>query len=195
MLLGVFIGGAILGLLECFFGYKIFRFCLMIAGFVFGSGIGTSAYLATNPVGYGDGWFYFWGALAGVMLAILSFGFYRFGVFLISFSAVLSFASSVYFIIFQTTVVNGLAFLILFVLAVLGGIVGLKLQRPAVILFCAFSGGTLVTQCAFALFGYNTLVSGGSVLVLVLSSVLAVFGALVQFRITRKVSRKQNDRS
>lgn len=189
MLLGVFIGGAILGLLECFLGYKIFRLCLIIAGFVFGSGIGTSAYLATNPAGYGDSWFYFWGALAGVLLAIAAFGFYRFGVFLISFSAVLSFASSIYFIIFQTTVVNGLAFFILLVLAILGGIAGLKLQRPAIILFCAFSGGTLATQCIFAMFGYNTLVGGGSVLVLIISSILAVLGALVQFRITRKNAR------
>lgn len=125
--------GAAIGLIECFFGYRILRFLLGVLGFIAGAVIfGSMGYelsggseLISIAAGIAGG-------LAG---AFITYTLYIVGVFAIG--AALGFMTASYvFGIMNTDPIT----IVLIASAALGGILAAVLQKPMLILATAFGG-------------------------------------------------------
>lgn len=126
------IAALVWGLLDCFFGYRIFKITVGLLGAVIGAILGQMAARAT---GLGAGWEL--GALAaGALLgAGLAFLLYLVGVFLsgFSFGAVLAMLLLAHFD-------RMVALLGALVVGIVGGVAAVKLQRVVIILATALTG-------------------------------------------------------
>jgi len=170
----------VFGLLNCFFGYKIFKFILFITGAFIGGAIGYAA-------GDGNLFAILIAALIGGGLSLLL---YFVGVFLIG----ALFGAAITFVLF-----GGLGSappdILVIILAVAGGILAIIIQRVVIIIATGFSGAASTISGLFILFqgddyaGNLARVFGAqtdtSFIELLLTIVLAVFGILVQFNITK----------
>lgn len=135
---GWYISGAVIGgVLACFFGYRLFRFLVGVVGFIPGFVVGSAlgSYLVKTP----HGEFAFWagGLLVGLVGAALAWSFYTFGVFLIG--AVFGAGT-----VLLSAGAGDKVYLLLG--GVLGGVLALLLQKPAIILFTSFTGSWSVVS-------------------------------------------------
>ncbi|MDO4269368.1 MAG: WG repeat-containing protein [Eubacteriales bacterium] len=164
---------ALLGLLYCFFGFKLMRLWFAVCGFFAGAAIGFFAMsFAFHAESAGP---HILAALAGGVLgAILLYRVYLLGVFLLN--GLLSFLVFVLLLGYETAplVIAG-------VCAVICGVLAVKFVRVWTILSTGVSGG-LAAGCALAaLLGVS---SPG--LALLLGAVIAVLGILFQWKTTGK---------
>jgi len=141
---GLYISGSVLfGLIACFFGYRIFKFLIGIIGFIPGFVVGSALGSYVVETAHGDFAFWAGGLLGGLIGAALAWSFYTLGVFLIG--ATLGAGVALLF-------VGGNGNVYLLIGAVLGGVLALLLQKPAIILFTAFSGSwSVVSSVTFGL--------------------------------------------
>jgi hypothetical protein len=124
------------GLLNCFFGYRLFRVLLGIWGFLGGAALGMTLLQGAGI----DPLFRMLGALlCGILGALLVSLLYLFGVFLFGASFGLLVASVV-----QQHMHAPPAWPLVVVLAAVGGVAALVLQRPLITLFTAFGGAWVV---------------------------------------------------
>jgi len=183
------------GLLNCFFGYRIFRFMLALWGLVLGAYVG-----ATVAGNLADGQL-LWVIVGGVVGAILGAGLmsllYFLGVFVVGAAAGAVLADAV-------GVAAGIDMptLVVIIVAVVVGIIALILQRVVIILATAFLGAWAVVSGALSLLAgtsttpaelYGDAVQAGellpglpSLVVLLAWLVLALLGAVTQFAMTRE---------
>ncbi len=180
------------GLLNCFFGYRIFRIMLGVYGFFVGAVLGF-AFVGTVAAGQ-TLWLLLGAVVGGLLGAALMVVFYFVGVFLIS-----ALAGAV------LTDTVGLAFgvdlplLVIIIVAIVAGIAALFFQRYAIIVATALSGSWAVVGGAFSLISGQELrlrqvfaqaaeQRAGLALwiVLLLWLALTIAGALVQLRTTTK---------
>jgi hypothetical protein len=183
------------GLLNCFFGYRIFRFMLALWGLILGAYVGAT--LAGNLA---DGqllWFIVGGVLGAIIGAVLMSALYFVGVFVIGAAAGAVLANAV-------GVAAGIDMptLVVIILAVVVGIIALILQRVVIILATAFTGSWAAISGGLSLLVgasvtpvqlYGDAAQAGqvaagvpSLLVLVFWFVLALVGTLTQFAMTRE---------
>jgi hypothetical protein len=178
------------GLLNCFFGYRIFRIMLGVYGFILGAVAGFSL---VNSVAPDETLWLLLGALIGGLLgAALMVVFYFIGVFLVGALAGALLADTI-----------GLAFgvdlpwLVLIIAAVAAGVMALFFQRYAIILATALSGAWTAVGGTFSLISGRDLrlrqvfaqaadQRAGVALwiVLVIWLVVALAGIIVQLRTT-----------
>ena len=177
----------ILGLLNCFFGYRLFKVMLAIYGFVLGAifgaiiggGLANGNTVAIIVAGLGGGLLG-----AGLMVA-----FYFLGVFVVGAAAGALLAGSI-----GTALGVDLPTLVVVIVAVIVGLIALALQRVVIILATAFSGAWLVIEGGMALIAGRAVfltravnapnierVTQLSLPVLILWLALGIAGALVQF--------------
>lgn len=183
--LGVSLGvGILIGVVQCFWGYRLFRFVLGIVGFLIGAALGWAIGLSF----IGEQWGAILGAIlggligAGLFSALYFLGVFVMGAFL---GAILG------------ATLLGVAGLdqipvVLIVLAVIGGIIAVVFQKAMIILSTAFSGSwSAVTGIAYFLGGGYAWagLAGGlrrtgwpTILVLLAWIALGVVGSVVQFR-------------
>ncbi len=180
------------GLLNCFFGYRIFRFLLGVYGFVLGAVIG--AVVASNVSGGQTLWLVVGAIVGGLVGAGLMVLLYFVGVFVVGALAGVLLAGLV-----GTAAGVTVPIVVVIIVAVVLGVVALILQRVVLILATAFSGAWA------AVAGAETLITGRTVtfelvtrsltqqptssallFILVAWLVLGILGAVVQFRITRE---------
>lgn len=182
------------GLLNCFFGYRIFRFMLALWGLVLGAYVGVT--VAGNLA---DGqllWVIVGGVVGAILGAVLMSFLYFLGVFVVGAAAGAVLADAI-----------GLAAgidmptLVVIIVAVVVGIIALILQRVVLILATAFLGAWAVVSGALSLLAgtsttpaelYGDAVQAGqllpglpSLVVLLAWLVLALLGAVTQFAMTR----------
>jgi len=125
-----------LGLLNCFFGYRLFRILLGIWGFV----AGTAAGLTMLGGAHLDPLVQIVGALlCGLVGAVLVSVLYLLGVFLFGAGFGLLVAS-----LLQQHLHAPPAWPLTLLLAAVGGVAALVLQRPLITLFTAFGGAWVV---------------------------------------------------
>jgi hypothetical protein len=133
----------VLGLLNCLAGYKLFRALLGIWGFLGGATLALAFLQGTRF----DPLLQLVAAvIAGIGGAILVTVLYSVGVFFFGagFGLIVASALEPQFHIASTRVLE-------FVLAVVGGIAALALQRAAITLFTAFGGAWVAVTCVAAL--------------------------------------------
>ena len=174
----IIIFGAILafGLLNCFLGYRLLRFWMMLAGFCMGA---VSAFLILRymlDVTADHRSVYFASVLGGgILVAAVSFFFYRAGVFILVAGLVM--VLSVYFI--QPN--SSLTFFLCLLLGVLTGVITLKLDRVVIIVVTSLFGGAAAGYALSRLIGVSEMTYG-----LLISAGLTALGMLVQFAVNRQ---------
>ncbi len=184
------------GLLNCFFGYRIFKVLLGIYGFGLGAIIGLAV---AGSVAKGQAlWLIVGGVVGGVVGAALMVLLYFVGVFVVG-----AVAGALLVNLIGAALGIRLPDLVSLIAAVVVGVIALILQRSVIILATAFSGAWGVAGGAMSLLTGRAafLVSplerpqvwqrpglAGSRLVLLLALlvwlVLGIAGAVVQFRTT-----------
>jgi hypothetical protein len=178
------------GLLNCFFGYRIFRIMLGVYGFVLGAVAGLSLVSSVAPSE--TLWLLLGALIGGVLGATVMVVFYFIGVFLMGALAGALVADT----IGQAFGVD-LHWLVLIIAAVTVGVMALFFQRYAIILATALSGAWTAVASTFSLisgqelrlrqvFAQAAAQRAGLALWIVLVTwlVLAVAGVVVQLRTT-----------
>lgn len=182
------------GLLNCFFGYRIFRIMLGVYGFFLGAVLG---FAFVSSIAAGQTLWLLLGAIAGGLVgAALMVVFYFIGVFLVSALAGAILADTV-----GLALGVDLPLLVLIIVALVAGIAALFFQRYAIIVATALGGAWTAVGGAFSLisgeelrlrqvFGQAAEQRAGLALwiVLVVWLALAIAGALVQLRTTAERS-------
>jgi hypothetical protein len=184
--------GILIGLLNCFLGYRIFRIILGIWGFVIGGllcgGIAfrvlDGAVLPTIVIG-------FFGAVLGAVLAVLL---YYVGIFMLG-AGLGVIVGGIIGSVFNDTV----ALVLAIVLAIIGGIVAIILQKLMIILSTSFGGSAAVVSGIYYLIeGGNQILRTGRTTrlppdivtanlgLLIAWFVLGVAGVVVQYTVTAK---------
>ncbi len=178
------------GALSCFAGYRLFRVVLAIYGFILGGSIASSTLAATNATGQVLAWIV--GGLAGGVILVLA---YFVGIALIGagLGALVAHVGWTYF----GTAADPPAALVI-VLAILGAIGAMVLQRYVIVVATAFGGAwTLLLGVAAMLeqqtgaprsadvwVMYPTTVPADARWLPIAWFVLGVFGTAVQLGIT-----------
>ena len=173
------VGSLILGILQCFFGFRLLRFWISVTGFLLGLYLGRtiSSKFISEPR-YAP-WLI--GIVCGFLLCFLAYRIYLSGVFI--FCGLLA-ASVIGMIPFP----EGRAWkVVLYILMaggfVLAGVLAVKFSRPAVI-FITAGAGAAASVHALALMKTN--LSGNADLQKLVIAVLFAAGAAVQFLTTRR---------
>ena len=181
---GVSLGiGILIGLVQCFWGYRLFRVVLGIVGFVIGAALGWALGLSF----IGEQWGAILGAiLGGIIGAGLLSMLYFLGVFVMGglLGAMLGAT------LLGVLGLDQIPWLLL-VLGIIGGIIAVIFQRAMIILSTAFSGSwSVVTGIAYFLgagYAWSDLPAGlrgmswHTVAVLLGWLALGIIGSVVQF--------------
>ena len=126
-----------LGLLSCFFGYRLLKAVIGLAGFV----VGCAAGVMLGGAVHGAPWLIIAaGIVAGLLSAWLAVTLYFVGIFLLGVAAFAGLASLVTH--------NGLA---IFGFGILGGILTVVLQKFMLMVTTAFGGASMVASAVTAL--------------------------------------------
>ena len=133
----------VLGFIFCFYGYKIFKLLIYLAGFVAGAFIGSS-------IGYaiadgGDAGFWIGAVLGGLVVGWLAWLFYYVGIFIVG---VLLGAGVVEFSFISHG--NHAPIVALVIAGLLGGILAVIFQQFIITLYSSFTGSfAMVASVAF----------------------------------------------
>lgn len=142
-----------LGLVVCFFGYRLFRIVLAIYGFVLGAVLGL---LVAGLLGGSNTYVSLIAALVGGLIgAALMATLYKLGVFLVG-----AVAGAVLAGMIGANLSSDLRVIAIVLAAVLLGIVAVIFQRIVIILATAFSGSWVVAQAGAALIAGRTMAWG-----------------------------------
>ena len=183
-----------LGLLNCFFGYRLFRVLLGIWGFVAGATAGMVLLQGTHldPLVQIIG-----SLLIGIAGAVLVSVLYLVGVFLFGAGFGLLIAS-----LLQQHMHAPPAWPLALLLAAGGGVAALVLQRPLITLFTAFGGAWVVVAGAAAALADCPLPafpapcprsSGWTLVILGAWIVLGFCGLLTQLQLPGRLRRRRED--
>ncbi len=179
----------LLGIVDCFWGYRFFRIVLAIAGFFVGAGI------AITLVGNAQQAIVILAALiGGIIGAILFYFLYFVGPFLAGIGLGITLGG---ILATDLNVTGSTASLIIILGAVIGGILGLVLSKYIIMLSTAFIGATqIITAIMLLLPGTHVVRSAGTVDLLfgqntsILMSlsilVLGIIGFIVQARLNQR---------
>ncbi len=176
------------GLIACFFGWRVFRFTLTVAGVLIGGALGYSA-------GAGSLVFAIIGAVIG---GLLLYALFRIGIFVAGalLGAVLGIALGLLIGLEQ----GGLMLLAVIIGVVAGGLIALVLQKLVVVASTAFSGAaSLVGGLAliFPTLGLIVTTEDGftqTTFGFIVWLVLGALGFLFQFRDSNSMKRIKMDR-
>lgn len=136
-----------LGVVYCFFGYRIFKVILAILGFI--SGAYMAAAIAFNLLGREQAVLVILaGLVGGVIGAVLVVAFYFIGIFLLG-----AWLGSLLGILLAGGGESTVATVIILVLAVIGGVVALMLQKLMIIVSTSLSGSWAIVSGALQLVG------------------------------------------
>ena len=180
-----------LGVLICFFGYRLLRVTLGVFGFAVGAALG--GLIVSSIAGVAQVFVLIVALAAGILGAVLAAVVYKVGVFLLGAGAAALVAS-----FFAAGAGGASGTLVVIVAAILGGLLTLFLQKPAVSVLTAFGGAWGVVAGVFHLVGWYDLQQGfqsfqglrgtpGHFLVVIACwLVLGMFGTIAQLAAGRK---------
>ncbi len=165
------------GLLICFFGYKLLRLWCAIIGFVAGALVsGLVAYAMGADV------VLLVACIVGIVTAILSFAFYRAGVFVIGFGAALNVIG--HFISAYAVNTQWWMIVLTIAAAVIIGSLAVRFVKTVVVISTSLSGAVSVVTNILGIFN----VTNWKV-ISILTAILAVLGMAYQFTHSRRKRR------
>ncbi len=140
--------GVVLGLVVTFFGYRLLKFTLVVAGFALGAYLGG---LVASRAGAGNWLIIAAGVVLGVVAGLVTVWLFKLSVFLLG-----AVAGALIALVFAGSAV-GTQLLVLAVGALAGGIAALVIQRPVLSLLTAFVGAWWLVAGLFSIFGISRL--------------------------------------
>lgn len=182
----------ILGLLVCFWGYRLFRFWLFVAGLQAGFFLGLSlgSTLLKNQV-----LILIVAILSALLIAGLSFALVRLGALFAGAAVV----GLVFILLMQLFSVHYSPYVLIAVM-VIGGLLGVFSVKPFLVLATAVNGAWLAADSAANLISghalndyltaHQAMKTGTLILLLAGIIVLAIFGTMVQFSNLHKKQQK-----
>ena len=163
----VLIISLIVGFLACFMGYRLNRVVVMIAGFYLGYQLGDT-YL---PQIISDTSFIpLVSIVIGIIVGSMAFSMYFLGVFILCFTLAYTVCGSFIEMEILKVIIGAIT-------GVIAGIIGVKFLRPIMIVLTSLAGGFLIASS-----GLDLLNISNNVIFVLIALVLAVLGALTQFR-------------
>lgn len=160
---------AVVGLVQCFFGYKLMRVCFAFCGFVIGAlGAGIGAGLAADNMAV----VIIAALVGGVLGALLLFHVYRLGVFFMNFTLVTVFVFLAGNARYASLIAGVIAGIVI-------GVVAAIMVRVCTILSTGCAGGVVAGVAIGGIFHV-------SAIGLVLGVVLTIVGIVFQFKTTKK---------
>lgn len=169
LFIGLAIIAFIISILQCFFGYKLFKFWVAVTGFLtFGIIGGFAAGIAAENAGVGM----FIGLACAVLGAFIAFKLYKVGVFLL--------CGSMGFLLGYILIENPI-FALIFALVI--GVLSVYFVKPVIILSTSISGGFTAGSSLCMIMGIDSGVPS-----ILIGLALAVGGVLVQFAFAKKSS-------
>lgn len=173
------VGSLILGILQCFFGFRLLRFWISVTGFLLGLYLGRT--ISSDFISEPQYAPWLIGAVCGFLLCFFAYRIYLSGVFI--FCGILA-ASVIRMIPFPEGHPWKVVLYILMAAGfVLAGVLAVKFSRPAVI-FITAGAGAVVSVHALALMKTN--ISGNPDLQKLVIAVLFAAGSAVQFLTSRR---------
>lgn len=179
-----------LGLISCFFGYRVFNVILVVWGFIGGAVIGMA--IAANSVTSTQ---LLAMLVSGMVGALLSRLLYHVGVFIIgvSFGVSLAIVAVGFFGIDQPPLILGAVF------GIIGGIAAVALSKWMIMVATAFSGASLIIMSVMFFFGRYSIDNIGTLRLMEIPPssrsydqmattawfVLGIMGFIVQYRAER----------
>jgi hypothetical protein len=134
--------GIVIGAIQCFFGYRIFKVVLCLVGFILGGSIAASIGYA---VSHQESISLLAGLIGGVIGAALMVTLYFVGVFLVG-----AFLGTILGTVFFTAAASNPNPAVLLIFAVVAGVIALFFQKFAIIVSTAFVGAwSVVTGIAY----------------------------------------------
>lgn len=167
----------LIGILFCFFGYRLFKIVLGIAGFIWGALLVASVVFGLTHSTLAA---VLAGLAGGIVFALLAVFLYYVGVFILGTylgAAVGIFVLAIFGVMTPVWVI--------LILAILGGVLAVIFQRFMIVLSTAFVGAWAVV---FGIFYLIPKTKGGAYTYIALAAwiVLGVIGMLVQYRVTAR---------
>lgn len=157
------------GLVNAFFGYKLFKLVLTIIGFLTGAVIGAVVSLLVGDGSPNGGVTLLCVLIGGIIGAVLAVALHRLGVFL----AVGAMGFVLFFLVTKSVPVALL-------LGIICGIIGAVLEKYAIIVSTALSGGSVAAT------GIGLIASLGSGVTVVIGLLIGVCGIVFQLWLERR---------
>lgn len=176
------------GLLSCFFGWRVFRLVLTIAGFLGGFALGASL----APVDQQTLQLVY-GLVAGIVGAVLAYVLFAIGVFVAGAGLGIVVGGAIGTLLGAT---NEVTLIIVVVCLVAGGLIALVLQKLMIIISTAFSGAGAIIAGAGLIFPAVAVLnnpqpeSSAGVIAFVIWLVLGILGFSFQFRSSARWRRE-----
>lgn len=158
------------GLLSCFFGYRLRRLTIGIFSFCLGLfiGSGVTALMTEHT------WLpWLIGVIVGILFALIGFKVYRLGVFLLC-------GGVTFFVCYLLIQTQWLGITVGAIAGIIMGCISLKFLKPAIIFSTAICSGLSSGSLAAELFGLT------GIWITVIGVVLAALGCLFQFYNSRE---------
>ena len=176
----------VLALMQCYFGYKLLKFWITLAGFVTGFGLGLWAGFRFLPE---KEWYLYLIALgAGILLGFLAFKLYLAGVFLF---CGLLLAGAVLMVLEKFALPDIVQIAAALAAFAVGGILGVKFEKPLIIVITAVSGAVSATRVLMRLVPLLTENEGYALLA---GMAIGGSGILLQFLMNKDEKRKRASR-
>ena len=153
----------LIGLIQCFAGFKVYKFMMGVFGFFFGAAIGAVVAVLCKIPDYS----LLVAAVLGIIFAFLSYKLYLIGVFL------MTFISSIFvlMVLVQNIYIAAIAAFVIALLAVF-------FVKPVIIVTTSLSGAELIVSAMGVLIGFYRL---GFFIILALKLFFVVVGIVLQF--------------
>lgn len=170
----------IVGVIQCFFGYKIEKFIIALSGFITGSMmglvigvfIGTKIDIQTvDGLSSVAGFIIFVMIISGIIGVLISYNVYQIGLFLIGFSGVyiISLLFSLASILLSGDDSIAGAVISALIPAIIAGCIVVKFNKPVIIIYTAISGAFT------AAFGISSILGGGGFFIMTALSVAGIY--------------------
>lgn len=166
----------LLAVMSAFFGYKVLRAWISVAGFIIGLLLGSGAAALCGLDGRVS---ILVGLVVGVVLALIAFALYKIGVFFYAAFCTMSCVMNLLNCILQATSTAWWVVLIAFVAGAAVGYFAMRNVRYSIIATSSISGGVSLATLLLPLFRVTSLP-----VILVTAAVIAVIGAIWQLRTT-----------
>ena len=157
----------LIGLMSCFFGYKLNKTLIAIMGLIIGFNLGIVVlpnFITDQTI------IYIISAVLAIVVGIISYNLYLVGVFLLC-------ALAVYILCGNLGLDENIKTIIGVIAGIIAGILGVKFTRPLIIISTSLAGATTIIENVFSLLNIQN-----NIFELLLFLIIAILGITYQFK-------------
>ena len=157
----------LIGLMSCFFGYKLNKTLIAIMGLIIGFNLGIVVlpnFITDQTI------IYIVSAIIALLFGFISYNLYLVGIFLLC-------AITVYSLCNNLGLESNIQTIISVISGIIAGILGVKFTRPLIIISTSLAGATTIIENVFSLLNIQN-----NIFELLLFLIIAILGITYQFK-------------